>query len=126
MPLPWHAPASRPTSGKAETSWQVLVFGSGEYTVPDGCNWSGSGVVGGSVVGTGSVFCRPLKAPVSGSVKIRGWLTIAASSGESSGTLMTSIRHWVGLPVVTGSLVSAAFSHPASSNGDRTPAVPEL
>ena len=48
--------------------------------------------------GAGSVFCRPLNAPVTGSVKIRGWLTIEAVSGASSGTLMTSMRHWVGLP----------------------------
>ena len=48
-------------------------------------------------------------APVAGSVKIRGWLTMLAVSGAASGTLMTSMRHWVGLPVVTGAVVSAAF-----------------
>ncbi len=33
---------------------------------------------------------------------MRGWLTIDAVSGASSGTLITSMRHWVGFPVVTG------------------------
>ena len=72
------------------------------------------------------MFWRPLNAPVTGSVKIRGWLTICAVSGAASGTLITSIRHCVGLPVVTGSVVRAAFSQPASSSGERTPEVPEL
>ena len=80
---------------------------------------AGSGVAGGAA--QGRVFCRPLKAPVSASVKIRGWLTTAASSGCRSGTLITSIRHCVGLPVVTGSWVRAAFSQPASSAAGRTP-----
>ena len=53
----------------------------------------------------GRVFCRPLNAPVSASVKILGWLTIAAVSGAASGTLMTSMRHCVGSPDVTGSVV---------------------
>ena len=72
------------------------------------------------------MFCRPLNAPVAGSVKMRGWLTIAAVAGLASGTWITSIRHCVGFPVVTGLVVSAAFSHPASSAAGRTPAVPEL
>ena len=95
-------------------SWQVLVLGSGEYAVPDG--WSAPD----------SVFCSPLNAPVAGSVKMRGWLTIAAALGLASGTSITSIRHCVGLPVVTGACVSAAFSQPASSAAGRTPEVPEL
>ena len=111
MPLPWHAPAARPISGYAVMSWHVFVFGIGEYGVPDGCSGC-----------RGSVFCRPLNAPVAGSVKIRGWLTIAAVSGAASGTLMTSIRHCVGLPVVTGAAVAGAFSQPASSAAGRTPA----
>jgi hypothetical protein len=82
--------------------------------VPEGCNVPGS------------VFWSPLNAPVAGSVKIRGWLTIAAVSGAASGTLITSMRHCVGFPVVTGLCVSAAFSQPASSSGERTPTVPEL
>src|SRR5687768_3996195 len=96
-------------------SWQVLVFGTGEYAVPDGC-----GV-------PDTVFCRPLNAPVAGSVKIRGWLTMAAVWGAASGTLMTSIRHWAGSPVVTGAgLFELAFTQPASSVADRTVDVPEL
>ena len=60
------------------------------------------------------------------SVKIRGWLTIAAVSGAASGTLMTSIRHCVGLPGRDRVLGQGAFSQPASSSGERTPAVPLL
>jgi hypothetical protein len=67
-----------------------------------------------------------LKAPVSASVKIRGWLTMDAVSGAARGTLITSIRHCVGSPVVTGLVVSGAFWQPASSRAERTPAVPEL
>ena len=115
MPLPWHAPAAMPSSGYAVMSWHVLVFGSG--TVRD------SGRVQRV---PGSVFCKPLNAPVTGSVKMRGWLTMAAAAGLASGTSMTSIRHCVGFPVVTGLCVRAAFSQPGSSKGERTPAVPEL
>ena len=45
------------------TSWQVLVLGSGEYAVPDGCS------------APGSVFCRPLNAPVAGSSSARSLST---------------------------------------------------
>ena len=103
MPLPWQAPASKPTSGKAVMSWQVLVL---RQTAPTACPTG--------ACAPGSVFCRPLKAPVAGSVKIRGWLTIEAVSGAASGTWMMSILHCVGLPVVTGAWVSAAFLQPAS------------
>ena len=48
MPLPWHAPATSSRAGNEVRSWQVLVFGSGEYAVPLG--WRVPGVV----------FCSPL------------------------------------------------------------------
>ena len=51
------------------------------------------------------------------SLKIRGELTIAACSGCASGTLMTSMRN----SAEFGSLSGAAFTHPGSSLGDRTP-----
>ena len=61
-------------------------------------------------------------APVSGFVKSRGSLTIAASCGLASGTLMTSIRHLDGLSPVGGPEFSP--SQPASSAGGRTVDVP--
>ena len=58
---------------------------------------------------------------------MRGWLTMAAVCGAASGTLITSMRHCVGLPEVTGAgLLALAFSQPASSAAGRTPDVPEL
>ena len=79
---------SQPDLGvRGDVMARVRVRARASTAVPDGC----SGCVG-------PVFCRPLTAPVTGSVKMRGWLTIAAVSGAASGTLMTSMRHCVGLP----------------------------
>ena len=89
-------------------SWQESVVGVGCHGIPDG--WSG---VGGS-------FWRPLIAPVAGSVNRRGSLTMAASSGAASGTLMTSMRHRAGLAVPVGGPV-AGPSQPASSVSGRDP-----
>ena len=55
------------------------------------------------------------------SAKIRGELTMLASSGWANGTLMTSIRN----SAEFGSWSGASFEHPESSFGDRTPADPD-
>ncbi len=89
-------------------SWHWLVTGDGDQLMPAGC------------CGVGGEFCRPLIAPVCGSVNSRGLLTTAASCGAASGTRMTSIRH----SEVAGS-VAAVLAQPASSWPERTLAVPE-
>ena len=55
------------------------------------------------------------------SSKIRGELTMLASSGCASGTLMTSMRN----SAEFGSWSGASFEQPESSFGERTPADPE-
>ena len=54
--------------------------------------------------------------------KILGELTIAACSGWSTGTLMTSMRNHA----VLGSSLGIAATQPASSLGDRTMDEPEM
>ena len=62
---------------------------------------------GGGVCGA---FCSPFTAPVSSFLNRRGSLTIAASSGALSGTLMTSIRHCDGFGLVAGPGSQVAMS----------------
>ena len=104
MPLPEHAPAARPTSGKTVMSWHWLV--SLVFCVPSPCV---------------PPFHSPAIVPVAGSAKMRGRLTIFAFCGAASGIWITSM------------LKSAVFSsssglppeQPASSSPGRTFPVPE-
>ena len=104
MPLPAHAPAARPTSGKTVMSWQRLV--TLDVCVPG--PWSPPGH-------------RPEMLPVDESAKMRGRLTTCAFSGAASGTWMTSMLK----SAVSGSSFGSAPEHPASSSADRTVLVPE-
>ena len=96
-------------------SWHESVVGEGPHGIPDGCS------------GVGFAFWRVLIWPVASSAKSRGVFTTAAFWGAASGTLITSIRNcdssWskcgVARVVPAGRLLQ-----PASSKGDRTPAVP--
>ena len=64
---------------------------------------------------------RPAIAPVAGSAKMRGRLTMRAFSGAASGTSMTSMLK----SAVLGSSFGSAFEQPASSSPERTVLVPE-
>jgi hypothetical protein len=60
-------------------------------------------------------------APVDGSAKMRGRLTMRAFSGETSGTWMTSMLN----SAVSGSFSGSNAEQSASSSADRTRPVPD-
>ncbi|PYR73991.1 MAG: hypothetical protein DMF86_19285 [Acidobacteria bacterium] len=64
---------------------------------------------------------RPAMAPVAGSAKMRGLLTMCAFAGSASGTWITSMLY----SDVFGSSFGSFAEQPASSSVERTALVPD-
>ena len=106
MPLPEHAPAARPISGKAVMSWQRLD--SAVRWVPG--PWS-------------PPRHRPASAPVSASRNTAGRLTMPASSGARQGNADDVDAEQRGVRVLAGQLVRAARELVPRAHGRRAGAV---